>query len=403
MNSTIAGQKPHYFISLDSLRGLCAMIVSIYHFPSLNSAFNNPFFYHGDLFVDFFFVLSGFVIAANYSAVMATAKAAGRFMWLRIGRLYPLHLLMLGAYIGVELVQAAVEIATAGEMSTAFTGRQQPEAILSNIALVHAWGFHKEVTWNVPSWTISTEMFAYILFGIITVLTKQAKWIVYGIVAISSAFILYVFNDGELRLFSHLGYFLARCSMSFFAGALVWKLWNHLHTLSQSHEPFKGMGHLAFSVIELATLVMIAVFVWHAGSGALTFAAPLVFGIAVLVFAFDRGVFSQLLQAPVLVFLGTLSYEYYLTHQFIIDRMMNAALGMEKIFNIKLHIERPNGDFAFDVPYIGSEILVLVMFLITLSFSHVCYTRLSNPARRWFRAHTPEALKRDESPAKITN
>ncbi|WP_366788678.1 acyltransferase family protein [uncultured Flavobacterium sp.] len=58
-------------LQLDGLRGLFSLIVVIYHFPYENefseiSITSNFLVRQGDLFVDFFFVLSGFVISLKY-------------------------------------------------------------------------------------------------------------------------------------------------------------------------------------------------------------------------------------------------------------------------------------------------------------------------------------------------
>src|SRR2546430_1942701 len=57
------------------------------------------------MFPDFFFVLSGFVIAANYQQRLLDGFGVGRFLLLRLGRLYPLHFTMLALFVGVELLR----------------------------------------------------------------------------------------------------------------------------------------------------------------------------------------------------------------------------------------------------------------------------------------------------------
>ena len=60
--------KPHFEI-LDGLRGLAALVVVIFHFMEIIiSDFNNNFISHGFLAVDFFFCLSGFLIAYSYDS-----------------------------------------------------------------------------------------------------------------------------------------------------------------------------------------------------------------------------------------------------------------------------------------------------------------------------------------------
>jgi peptidoglycan/LPS O-acetylase OafA/YrhL len=67
-----------------------------------------PFFVHAWLFVDFFFVLSGFVIAASYGERLVKGFGVERFMLLRLGRLYPVHIVVLAVYVAYELLTSAI-------------------------------------------------------------------------------------------------------------------------------------------------------------------------------------------------------------------------------------------------------------------------------------------------------
>ena len=62
----ILKSKPHFEI-LNGLRGLAAVVVVIFHFMEIIIAdFSENFISHGYLAVDFFFCLSGFVVASLY-------------------------------------------------------------------------------------------------------------------------------------------------------------------------------------------------------------------------------------------------------------------------------------------------------------------------------------------------
>ena len=60
------------------------------------------------LFVDFFFVLSGFVMSTSYQNRLMHGSGVGKFMSLRFGRVYPLHISMLACFIGFKLIRAAI-------------------------------------------------------------------------------------------------------------------------------------------------------------------------------------------------------------------------------------------------------------------------------------------------------
>ncbi|MEO8702134.1 MAG: acyltransferase, partial [Kofleriaceae bacterium] len=92
------------FEALDAWRGICALIVAVEHLSITNVLHANEFVRHGARFVDFFFVLSGFVIAHAYRERLARGVAeARRFLWRRVGRLWPLHIAILLALIGAEV------------------------------------------------------------------------------------------------------------------------------------------------------------------------------------------------------------------------------------------------------------------------------------------------------------
>lgn len=94
----------HRYEALDSLRGICALLVCLFHFRANSPLISMAFVRGSWLFVDFFFVLSGFVIAANYRQRLINGGFLRGFVILRFGRVYPLHLVMLLAYIAMELV-----------------------------------------------------------------------------------------------------------------------------------------------------------------------------------------------------------------------------------------------------------------------------------------------------------
>src|SRR6266704_3238416 len=91
------------FVALDSLRGICAIFVAIYHFSAVSFLSSIPIIKNGFLFVDFFFVLSGFVIAASYGERLKAQFPISKFMFLRLGRLYPLHIFVLFLYLIIAL------------------------------------------------------------------------------------------------------------------------------------------------------------------------------------------------------------------------------------------------------------------------------------------------------------
>ena len=87
--------------SLESLRGLAAVGVVFFHFR-MHSSFDNRFVQDLWLMVDFFFVLSGFVMTLAYADRLANRRQFFEFAKKRFFRLYPLHILVLLAWVALE-------------------------------------------------------------------------------------------------------------------------------------------------------------------------------------------------------------------------------------------------------------------------------------------------------------
>ena len=78
---------------LDGLRGLFALFVVLFHFNKHNAPqyiVNNFFVRESYMFVDFFFILSGFVITLSYDQKITNSKTFFQFLKKRWNRLYPL-------------------------------------------------------------------------------------------------------------------------------------------------------------------------------------------------------------------------------------------------------------------------------------------------------------------------
>src|ERR1700733_14167899 len=90
------------FISLDGLRGVCALTILLFH---CNGFFHpGPVFLHGFLAVDMFFILSGFVIALTYEDRLRNGGRASEFLFSRARRLFPTY--WVAAFINIGLFLA---------------------------------------------------------------------------------------------------------------------------------------------------------------------------------------------------------------------------------------------------------------------------------------------------------
>ena len=114
----------------------------------------------GDKGVDLFFILSGFVLSLNYNDRFRRPelKSYGRFLWLRLARIYPVHLAGLAVWGAFLVINVLVRHAdTRGEYFGVCS-------LIANLFLVQAWWIPMKMSWNYPAWSISLEWLAYLCF-----------------------------------------------------------------------------------------------------------------------------------------------------------------------------------------------------------------------------------------------
>jgi peptidoglycan/LPS O-acetylase OafA/YrhL len=148
-------------VPLTSLRGLAAWWVVLFHMRALLAPWlPGPvlaFLGAGNIAVDLFFLLSGFVIYLNYAERLESGRVSAKeFLFRRFARIYPLHLLILLGFL--LYVSAALLFGSARIEDENF------DYFVASLFLVQNWGFTDALKWNVPAWSISTEFAAYLLF-----------------------------------------------------------------------------------------------------------------------------------------------------------------------------------------------------------------------------------------------
>lgn len=145
------------FHTLDGLRGIAALLVVLRHVGPLAGGISLP---ENFLAVDLFFLLSGFVIAFAYDDRLARPGFIGRFLAIRLIRLYPLYLLGLavGALHRVGSVLNHTENWTAGHLA---------EAVLLGLLLVPQTPLTAigSSELDTPTWTLLPELVANMVYA----------------------------------------------------------------------------------------------------------------------------------------------------------------------------------------------------------------------------------------------
>lgn len=170
---------------LDALRIIAACAVVILHYSDYVKSqaagrFINEHTQHFNLFVDLFFVISGFVIASQYMGKVDGIRSVNRFLWRRLARIYPLHLATLAFYL-------AVAAAIHGNLANGGNSARYPLSDLpAQLLLLHAL-IGERLTFNFPSWSLSAEMFCYMIFPLIVLIAVRRRNLLLPLVAILMA------------------------------------------------------------------------------------------------------------------------------------------------------------------------------------------------------------------------
>lgn len=286
----------------------------MFHMPVASHWRDWGFIQHAYLFVDYFFVLSGFVIAHAYASRLESGRDAGRFMVRRFGRIWPLHLLVLAAFIGLELARLVFHF----DSAPPFTRDRSIEAIFTNLALIQAWHVHPYLTWNGPSWTLSAEWACYLIFaGLVLIAPKRFRWIGLVLAIIGGALVLIYARRWMNTTYD---FAVPRAVYGFFLGCLLQGLCTRIPRLK---------GGPA-TLLEIAAIVAACVFIGYA-QGPVTVAVTLIFVALIWVFAGEEGALSRVLDHPALVTLGRWSFAIYMVHMFILTVMMIVARKLDLV------------------------------------------------------------------------
>ena len=153
---------------LTGIRGIAALWVVVYHVHEFDriSGPGAVLIRHGYLAVDIFFVLSGFVMALSYRGLFEAGLSLRRyavFLLRRAARIYPLYLLITLILIAPQLAHSS------SPQAVHFLLKR----LALNLALIESWGFGAPIVG--PSWSISTELAAYLVFPFLAYLTIYGR------------------------------------------------------------------------------------------------------------------------------------------------------------------------------------------------------------------------------------
>ncbi len=320
VSTEIAGKER--FAVLDGMRGLAALAVITDHVPS---SFMTAWLPGRYLAVDFFFVLSGFVLAHVYAERLKSKMSLGEFMRARVVRLYPLYILGTLAGAALALLSALKGWGEASVLQVA-TSMIFAMFLLPCPPSFALWP-NAPFPLNGPAWSLFFELFINLVFALV------ARWLTprlcLGFMAIGGVLLVpTALGFGQLDGGFAWSNFVAgfpRVTFGFFAG--VWLY------LVRAHERVPVLpAWLAY--VALAAVFMIpGEGVWRA---IVDLAAALVLFpllVATSASARARGVLLQ-----VSTFVGLVSYGVYILHvplwgwvSLVMEREALAAPGVVNV------------------------------------------------------------------------
>lgn len=291
-------QNSHYqtIHELDSLRGLAAILVVLYHIPFFFGGTLHAFsiIHHGYLAVDLFFVLSGFVIFNAYGERIQNLTQLFEFQFLRFGRLYPVHITIFCLFLIIDIAK---------------DGSAFFDSILNRIAIFNHLFLTQSINpinapirfFNAPAWSISAEFFTYFIFAVLIFLSGRLKKFSLLMLFIGSGYVFITMDTGFV--FTD----LIRCVTGFSLGCLTAILNQRLQVSLPRFSPF---------VIFIGIIILL-IYATHRAIDQMM----MMFLSATLILSITKSkasYFKGLLRLSWFVWLGSISYAVYMCHWLIL-------------------------------------------------------------------------------------
>jgi peptidoglycan/LPS O-acetylase OafA/YrhL len=300
--------------ALTGIRGVAACWVVLFHaFDTFGTLAERPIFQsvpvieRGYLAVDLFFVLSGYILAANYVAGFRINgwKTVQRFAMGRVFRILPLNIVALFTFLGAVIAFGAPYF-TAEKLS--------PASFFASLILVQAWGPFSATAWNYPAWSLSAEWLAYAGFpaGLVILLKIRAPFVALAgacVAFILLATVMATVGGGNLDHVWKLG--VVRCLLEFVGGMFLW----YWHGSGSFKVAFPTA--LACAALGLLAISLVGPY-WE-------LLAPFAFALLIVACAEGSALTQTLFANRISVYLGDISFSIYLLHVIVIGTYHVAA------------------------------------------------------------------------------
>ncbi|OUJ70478.1 acyltransferase family protein [Hymenobacter crusticola] len=297
--ATAGRETTPYFGLLDGLRGIAAVAVVVFHFMEFAVPdYADNFIAHAYFAVDFFFCLSGFVIACAYDTHLEKIGAAS-FLLRRLIRLHPL--VVIGSFLGL----LTFRLDPFSDLYTAYAPKVLPLLVTSCLLIPYPLvpeRYFNLFHLNPPTWSLFWEYVATVVYAFVLVRVRPGVLhILTGLAAVAliyeahAATNLAVGWGGE-----NVGGGAVRVSYSFLMGLVVYRAQWILPT---------RLGFLSLALLLLAAFLL----PFAKQVNWLTDSVVVLFYFPFLV-ALGAGARMTLRSAKLCTFLGAISYPLYMIH-----------------------------------------------------------------------------------------
>jgi peptidoglycan/LPS O-acetylase OafA/YrhL len=325
--------KPPSIPALTGLRFFAAMAVLLFHYGAGFSAGILPapvtkLLHNGYLGVSVFFVLSGFILTYTYQNDPMDRRFVARFLFARFARIYPVYLLALIVAIP-NVPRTSLDVGLV-------------------LTMVQSWTPPSSLTgylWVTQAWTLSVELFFYLMFPVILLVARQMNVAAIMFLAIVCAALIIILGIPSISPGTERIPFVASDvillpvfrSVEFLYGVLLCRLmvFYRLDT-----------GPI-FGAALLIAMILVMCFAWDVHSVAVF---TILAGVLIVHLAAGTGFVVQAFSTSLMLLLGGASYALYLLQEPIrmlplvahpFDRFVSPIVTILSAITVFLFWEQP--------------------------------------------------------------
>ncbi|WP_425861463.1 acyltransferase family protein [Arthrobacter sp. TWP1-1] len=358
--------------TLTALRFIAALWVVLFHLKAMQHTFLAPIYElfrpvvaNGDLGVDVFFVLSGFIITYTYLDRLGPRfrwRATRDFVWARFARMWPAFALMvgvLGLWFAYGVGQHSVHDWSLQNQAPDLS----PWGLVKQLLMVHLW-FQPNAdgaSWFGPGWTVSAEWLAYLAFPLLALILFRLRRL-HPLAALATS-VLVVLPTAVWDGHQPYGWLLqiASCFTAGTFGCIAAQNADRMNF----NPALAGPG----AVLTGAAVVIFLAAAGDSGPGRL---AVLAFPLLIVLLSLARGRVRSALSARWLQYGGRSSYSLYLVHMFFIYLFFWL-----------------NRDWLHDADTLATNLLAAACLAGMALATHLLYRYVEEPARHRLRALVP--------------